>query len=73
MLYCSFSDCDAGEEPAAEEGKGQWERAWAALMWTFGGGCVFSFVAARVRGAQTYSLIENSRRCNAAMDVRNRW
>ncbi|KAK9840796.1 hypothetical protein WJX81_005265 [Elliptochloris bilobata] len=37
-----------GEEVLDEEKTGQWEHAWAALMWTFGGGCIFSIVAAQV-------------------------
>ena len=49
---CTFYDhvkaCPAEEdEDVDEEKKGQWERAWAALMWTFGGGCIFSIVAAQ--------------------------
>ena len=42
--------CAAEEdEDVDDEQKGQWERAWAALMWTFGGGCMFSIVAAQAR------------------------
>ena len=48
---------NAGEAGLDEEdGVGQWERAWAALMWTFGGGCAFSLVAAQVRGHPALGL-----------------
>jgi len=59
-LFCltkSAMFANAGEAGLdEEEGKGQWERAWAALMWTFGGGCVFSLVAAQVREHQATGL-----------------